>query len=179
MYTNYSLLIADDEEMIREDLAEEMANVCANIFKACNGIEALKVFQDKRIDVAFVDARMPQMDGLELLHKIREKSPDTVCIVISGSLEREVLKESFVLGAYDFIEKPYNLNVIRQTAQRAFEKSFFQRERRSLLEFLVCTYAKTTALEFRKLSPQSQSEMMKVALGVFRMNVANRVGEQK
>lgn len=179
MYTHYSLLIVDDEEMIRENLSDEMKEICGNIHTACNGLEALEILKSKRIDVAFVDARMPQMNGVQFLQHARETSPDTVCIVVSGSLEREVLKNCFLAGAYDFVEKPYESHFLKQIALRAFEKSFFQCERRSLLEFMVCTYTKTKAQDFRKLSPHAQSELMKFALGVFRMNLANTDGQQK
>ncbi len=154
MSSDYSLLIVDDEPIIQEILSSAMQDICSHIYCASDGIGALEIIAQQRIDVALIDFRMPRMSGLELLKATRDQSPNTVCIVVSGSHERDVLKECFQAGAYDFVEKPFNPDVLKQIAVRAFEKSFFQRERWSFLEYIVCIYGKTTPKEFRALDCQ-------------------------
>lgn len=74
MYSDYSLLIVDDEPLIRENLSEEMKDLCPNIFLAENGEKALEIFAKHTIDVAFVDARMPRMNGVELIQAAHSKN---------------------------------------------------------------------------------------------------------
>lgn len=91
---------------------------------ATNGIEALELLADGRFAVAFVDAKLPDMDGLELAALICQRSPHTVVVLISGYYypEDKAIKEGLEKKLFfSYIAKPFELEEIRQAALRAIE----------------------------------------------------------
>ena len=102
-----TILIADDERAIRESLAETLREAGYRTATACDGLEATKVLAARNIDVALVDYRMPEMDGLAVLAKARQVSPHTQIIVMTafGTVDNAV--EAVKLGASDYVPKPF------------------------------------------------------------------------
>src|SRR3970040_964246 len=95
------VLIADDHTLFREGLSLLLAgepdiNV---VGQAADGLEGLSMVETLQPDIMLLDIRMPGMSGLEVLHRIREKSPKTKVLVLSGFFEEELLVEAFEHGA--------------------------------------------------------------------------------
>ena len=89
---------------------------------ASDGISALKLFREIKPDLILTDIRMPGMDGLQLIEAIRAEAPDTMCIVFSGYNEFEYVKSAIKLGVVDYLEKPVNIEKIRDGIGKAVKR---------------------------------------------------------
>ncbi|MDH4247973.1 MAG: response regulator, partial [Deltaproteobacteria bacterium] len=112
--TNISVLFVDDEEDIRisfQDRFEDQFSVKL----ASDGREALQILeQDSSIDVVVTDIRMPNMDGLEMIKRARERTPDLGFIVVSGHGDTEDVITALRLGARNFLRKPYSFTDLEE-----------------------------------------------------------------
>lgn len=116
------LLLIDDEESIRRVLSLSLKSDGHEVTTAQNGEEGLKAFQEVSPDIVLTDLKMPGMDGLEVLKNVKELSPDTEVIVITGHGEMDSAIEALQLGASDFINKPIRDEVLTLSLARAKEK---------------------------------------------------------
>lgn len=117
-----TILIVDDEEAIRKSFAIFFEDCGYLVLEAGNGIEGLETFKLKKPDLVFTDLRMPCMDGLEFVRLLKEISPETPVVVISGiGVVADAIK-AVKLGAWDYITKPVvNLDELELVAKRALE----------------------------------------------------------
>lgn len=97
-----------------------------------NGREGLELALSQPFDLIFSDIKMPEMDGMELLYHLKEKEPDVPVVMISGHGSIETAVESIKKGAFDFIEKPVDLNRLLITVRNALDKSVLVSETKVL-----------------------------------------------
>ncbi len=106
------ILIVDDEEVFLEQLKDALENSSLDlrIDTASVGVEALEKMEAERHDIVITDVKMPRMDGYTLLREIQNRFPSTYVVVITafGSISGAV--EAIKYGAYDFLEKPFNID---------------------------------------------------------------------
>ncbi len=118
MHTN-SILVVDDSPHHREELAEMLEREGYPVHQAQDGVMALRVLEEKPIDLALIDLQMPRINGIELLRHMEVAYPDTKKIVISGTGTVPKAVEATKLGAVEFIEKQFDpahvLHLIRKT----------------------------------------------------------------
>ena len=101
------LLICDDSSMARKQVVRSLPEQWeVEIEYASNGVEGLEAIRQGKGEMVFLDLTMPQMDGYEVLQKIREENHKSVVIVISGDVQPEARERVMGLGALDFIKKP-------------------------------------------------------------------------
>ena len=117
------ILIIDDERSIRRTLKEILEFENYEVEAVEDGIAGVKEATKNQYDVIFCDIKMPQMDGIEVLTKLKNDGLDTPIVMISGHGNIETAVDSIKNGAYDFIEKPLDLNRILVTIKNAMEKS--------------------------------------------------------
>lgn len=117
------ILVIDDEKNIRTTLQEILQYESYEVDLASGGQEGLDMFALKKYDIVLCDIKMPEMDGLEVLEKIFEKDKDTQVIMISGHGNVENAVHAIKHGAYDFIQKPLDLNRLLITIRNAMDKS--------------------------------------------------------
>lgn len=129
------VLVVDDECGPRESL-RLILSPGYNVIVATNGLEALKRFDDEHPDMIISDIRMPRMDGIQLLRNIKERSPETPFILITGFGTLESAQEAVRMGAYDYISKPYDVGDIRRVVTKALDDSRRKREREQALQNL-------------------------------------------
>jgi DNA-binding NtrC family response regulator len=127
-----TILIVDDEKAIRKTLTEILSFEGYTIDEAPDGEEALKCFKEKTYDVVLCDIKMPKLDGLEFLQKATEHNPDVPIIMISGHGTIETAVEAVKKGAYDFIQKPPDLNRLLITIRNAKERNNLVTETKTL-----------------------------------------------
>jgi len=120
-----TVLIVDDEQDIRDASERILSRVGYQIQKASNGNEALDILNNNSIDIVLLDLKMPGMDGMEVLAKIRERNKEIQIIVITGYATVETAIEAMKQGAYDFIPKPFEPDQLRIVVNRAWEKIHF------------------------------------------------------
>jgi len=117
------ILVIDDEKSIRNTLKDILEYEKHNVDLAEDGIEGLALFEKGIYDLVLCDIKMPKMDGLEVLAKIFSQTTDTQVIMISGHGNIETAVEAIKKGAFDFIEKPLDLNRFLITVKNALDKT--------------------------------------------------------
>ncbi len=126
------ILIIDDEKAIRKTLTEILSYEGYNIEEAIDGEEGLSRFKKKTFDLVLCDIKMPKLDGIEFLQKVRTLNPDVPVIMISGHGNIETAVEAVKLGAFDFISKPPDLNRLLITIRNALDKTSLVEETKVL-----------------------------------------------
>lgn len=116
------ILIVDDERSIRRALREIFEFEKYEVLEAENGKDGLDKIKANSFDLVFCDIKMPEMDGMELLEAIQKLKIDTPIIMISGHGNIETAVEAIKKGAFDFIEKPLDLNRILVTLRNASDR---------------------------------------------------------
>lgn len=127
-----SILIIDDEKSIRKTLTEILSFEGYKIEESADGEEGLKKFREKTFDVVLCDIKMPKVDGIDFLQQAVQINPDVPIIMISGHGNIETAVEAVKKGAYDFIQKPPDLNRLLITIRNAMERNILVSETRSL-----------------------------------------------
>lgn len=117
------VLVIDDERSIRNTLKEILEFEKYQVELAEDGMKALELLRNTEYDVVLCDIKMPGMDGIEVLQKVEELKPDTPVVMISGHGNIDTAVESIKKGAFDFIEKPLDLNRLLITLRNAMDKS--------------------------------------------------------
>lgn len=117
------ILIADDEERIRTSTAKALAPMGYTVDTASDGADALRRIENEYYDVLITDLVMPEMDGIEVLHRAKELRPALPVIVLTGHGTVETAVTAMKEGAFDYITKPYNIDEIDVVLQRAVEHS--------------------------------------------------------
>ncbi len=120
--TDISILVIDDEESIREVLAEFLSLKNYKVKTAANGFEALKIVEEENFDVVLLDIKMPGMDGIQVLRKFKELGVNSVFIMMTAFGTVETATEAFKLGAHDYLLKPFNSDMISNTINNAIEQ---------------------------------------------------------
>ncbi|MEM7161419.1 MAG: sigma-54 dependent transcriptional regulator [Bacteroidota bacterium] len=126
------ILIIDDEKSIRTTLKEILEYEKYNVDEAEDGTVGLSKMDKKKYDIVLCDIKMPKMDGMEVLTKIQEKGIDSPVVMISGHGNVESAVESLKKGAFDFIQKPLDLNRILVTIRNAMDQSVLVEETKVL-----------------------------------------------
>ncbi len=117
------ILVIDDEKSIRNSMKEILAFEGHEVVLAENGMEGVVAVKTEKPEIIFCDIKMPKMEGIEVLQRIKEFTPEIPVIMISGHGTIDTAIEAIKKGAYDFIEKPLDLNRILITIKNATDKS--------------------------------------------------------
>ena len=126
------ILIVDDERAIRNSLGEILTDEGYEVDTAEDGPSALEKVDKERFDVIFCDIKMPGMDGTEVLQKLVEDGVDSAIVMISGHGDIETAVDCIKKGAFDFIQKPLDLNRILITIKNATDKVSIVKENKQL-----------------------------------------------
>ncbi len=117
------ILVIDDERNIRSTLKDILEFEKHKVDLAETGVKGLEMLNKKNYDIIFSDIKMPEMDGIEVLSKIKADGNETPVIMISGHGNIETAVECIKKGAFDFIEKPIDLNRLLITVRNALDKT--------------------------------------------------------
>ncbi|MBS3947813.1 MAG: response regulator [Dethiobacter sp.] len=113
------VLVCDDSLLIRKQLTDFLAQFGTyELFQATRGDEALKVFEETRPDIVFLDIVMPELDGLECLKLMKKIHPGVKVVMLSSLGTKENLRTALDLGAVDFIQKPWKKDQLTQILAR-------------------------------------------------------------
>jgi len=115
------ILIIDDEATIRKLFIRLLARDKYKVFTAPNGKKGIETTRKNKPDLIILDLKMPEMDGIETLKRIKKFNEDVVVIVLTAYGTMETAGEAMKLGAYDFISKPFDIERIRVSIKRALE----------------------------------------------------------
>src|SRR3989338_7254719 len=115
-----TILICDDEEGIRESLRLILEKDYELLF-ATNGGEAIEILKKQAVDAVITDIKMPRMDGIETMRRLKEIRPGVKMLVTSGYKSVDTAREAVNAGASDYIVKPFDRNEISKTVQRLLQ----------------------------------------------------------
>ena len=126
------VLIIDDERMIRNTLKDILVYENHETFLAQDGVEGAEMVKNNKFDIILCDIKMPKMDGIEVLEQMMAMGIDTPIVMISGHGTLETAVEAIKKGAYDFIEKPLDLNRLLVVIKNATERKALLTETKEL-----------------------------------------------
>lgn len=113
-----SILYVEDEERIRKKMSDSLKYYAKEVYEAPNGKIALKIYHEKKPDIIYTDILMPQMDGVELVKKIREEDTETPIVMVTAHTDKEYLLSAVELHLEQYIVKPINLNDLKNSLQK-------------------------------------------------------------
>ncbi|NTV09355.1 MAG: sigma-54-dependent Fis family transcriptional regulator [Zoogloea sp.] len=128
----HRILVVDDEDIARRNLAHVLEREGLDVDCAAEGLSALALLEKQKYQLVLTDLRMPGMDGLTLLHRVRESSPDTEVVVITAHASTESAVAAMKDGAFYYIEKPFRLPDVRKVVREALEKVSLRQENAAL-----------------------------------------------
>lgn len=146
--TQFDILVVDDEADIREVLEIALADLGHRVFLAQDGRTALDLFDRHLPPIVITDIKMPVMDGIELLKRVKRQSPDTQVIMITGHGDMDLTIASLKFGAFDFITKPVNVDILEMAVVKAADRLIAQQklaEYTRKLEMLVLEKTRLTS----------------------------------
>ncbi len=123
------VLVVDDERDIRDGCERVLSRLGFEVDTAANGEEGLAALEKEPSAIVLLDLKMPGLDGMEVLRRLRESYPEVLVIIVTGFATVETAIEAMKLGAYDFITKPFKPDELRLTVARAAEHQRVKEER--------------------------------------------------
>ena len=140
MQEKSKILVVDDEPGMRTFLEIILRKEGYSVETASDGMKALDNINNNVFDLAILDMLMPVMNGIEVLKRIIEKSPETTVIIITAFASYETAIEAMKLGAYDYITKPFKIDEIKLVIKKALDKKGLERENLRLRKELQTKY---------------------------------------
>jgi two-component system, NtrC family, response regulator PilR len=128
-----NLLIVDDELGMRQFLTHLFQRDGHSVRVAESGVRALEALRKEPADLIITDIKMPDMNGIELLRSARELLPEVEVIMMTAFASVDTAREAFLLGAYDFVQKPFDNDLLKETVARALDKVSLIKEKQALL----------------------------------------------
>jgi two-component system response regulator PilR (NtrC family) len=122
------ILVADDEQSMREFLDIMLKKEGYKVSLASHGEEVLKLAERDIFDLILMDIRMPKMDGISVLKKVKTLSPETIVIMITAYASADTAIKAMKEGAYDYVTKPFKVDEIKLIIKNALEKKNLQKE---------------------------------------------------
>jgi two-component system response regulator PilR (NtrC family) len=122
------ILVADDEQSMREFLEIMLKKEGYKVSLASNGDEVVKLVDNDLFDLVLLDIRMPKLDGISALKKIKANAPETIVIMITAYASADTAIKAMKEGAYDYITKPFKVEEIKLIIKNALEKKNLQKE---------------------------------------------------
>ncbi len=123
-----SILVADDDPVARDLLAEVLSKEGYQVRVAAGGLECVELARSAAVDLALVDLRMPDLDGLEVLRQLLSLHPELPVLLLTAFATVETAIEAIRAGAYDYLSKPFRMEEIRLVVRRAIEQRRLREE---------------------------------------------------
>ena len=119
--TQRTVLVADDDASIRSLLKQLLADEGYAVLEAATGGEVVERVKETSPDLVIMDVRMPELDGIEALQKVKTSSPNTAVLIMTAFGTSNAAIKAMELGAFDYVTKPFELDKISHTVKRAFQ----------------------------------------------------------
>lgn len=123
-----SILVIDDEEFIRENLTRILSNEGYIVKVAKTGKEGIETVNTNEVDLILLDLNLPDINGIDVLKNVKQLSPSTLVIVITGYATVDSAVAALKLGAYDYIKKPFKADAIKLIVKLALETQLLKKE---------------------------------------------------
>lgn len=120
MKEDVTILVVDDEEMLRKVIHKILTKEGYDVHLASSGTEALEILSREEIDLVITDVKMPEMDGFDLLKQMKENYPKLGIIVMTAFGDAYTVRDALMLGADEYITKPFKSYEIVMVVERAY-----------------------------------------------------------
>lgn len=161
------ILVIDDEEIIGESLRKTFKGDDYEIEIAYNGQEGLQKARRDVFDLLIVDLKMPDINGLDMIKKIKEEQPETMMVMITGYPSVDSATEAFKTGAFDFITKPFTPEEISNVVEKALEtRERIAKERQETETLKSLRHVEISTSGFEAKSPAAVAESVAQKVGV-------------
>jgi len=124
-----TVLVVDDEAILRNLLDKILKREGYSVFLASSAQEALQILSDDEIDIVLSDVKMPEMDGFALLREIKKSYPQTGTIMMTGYEDAFSVKDALLLGADDYITKPFKSIEVSMIIERAYWRTLANKKK--------------------------------------------------
>jgi DNA-binding NtrC family response regulator len=125
----FTVLLVDDEVEFLETLVKRLTKRKLFVSGVNSGKDALRVLDEKPVDIVVLDVKMPGMDGLETLREIKRRHPLVEVIMLTGHANMEVAIQGMEVGAFDYLMKPMDIDELLYKLQDAFQKKSLHEQR--------------------------------------------------
>src|SRR5215467_13137347 len=122
-----SILLIEDESRLRHNLQLLLQSEGYRIASAANGVEGIQKMAEVPYDLVITDILMPEMDGFQVMDYLKAHFPETVVVAITGYVSTESAIEALRRGAYDYLSKPFDFDMLKISIERALEKVRLQK----------------------------------------------------
>lgn len=135
---NEAILVVDDEEDILELIERHLSNKGYEVITAYDGEQALPLLDKLKFDLVITDLKMPRIDGMELLKRVKERDPNIEVVILTGHGTMDSVIEALRDGgAFDYLQKPlYNIKQLSFVTKKALERKRLRLENQRLVETL-------------------------------------------
>jgi DNA-binding NtrC family response regulator len=131
-HSDVHILLVDDEAIVREAMASWLTGEGYHVHPAPSGEEALVLIGRQPVDIALIDLKMPGMNGVQVIERLRALAPDTLCLIVTAHGTVESAVEAMRAGAYDYITKPFNPEEVSLAVERVSAHLRLIQENKSL-----------------------------------------------
>ncbi len=118
-----TILVVDDEKDICDLFQDFLTQEGYQVFTATNGVEAISLGKQERLDLALVDIKMPGMDGIEVFQELKKVKKGMEVIILTGYGTLRTAKQAMGLGAYDYLTKPFDLGLVKNVIREALGRN--------------------------------------------------------
>lgn len=125
----FNVLVVDDEDEFREVIIKRLVKRGLKVDGAASGMKALEILEHSHTDVVLLDVKMPEMDGIETLRRIRSLKPLVEVVLLTGHASVDSGIEGMKLGAFDYLMKPIELEPLLEKLTDAYEKKRLHQEK--------------------------------------------------
>ncbi len=122
------ILVIDDEKLLRWSLQQNLAKEGFSVITAENGTSGLQLFNEEQPELTLLDIHLPDISGISVLEKIKKDNQDAIIIMITAYGDIRTAVKTIKIGAYDFVEKPFNMDKIKILLDKALETSSLRKE---------------------------------------------------
>lgn len=167
--SDITLLLVDDEQIYLDSLQDSLGDLVARTYTAIDGEAALCIAHNQKVDIAIIDVRLPNMSGLELLEELKALHRNTVVVMLSGYGDKDLIQNGLRLGLYDFIDKPFDQNLIRAALMRYIEKVKTDRYLNLILQELLISSQLADPETFNSMPENERHRSLEALLGLVRL----------
>ncbi|MFZ0240195.1 MAG: sigma-54 dependent transcriptional regulator [Desulfobacterales bacterium] len=123
------ILFVDDDKAIRDMVKRYLTREGYAVDLADSGRKALSLLKKKKFDIVFTDFKMPEIDGIELLSAIKDRQPETEVVIVTGHGTMETAVKAMKIGSYDYLQKPFKLDLLKLIIDRIVGEKLLKEER--------------------------------------------------